>query len=109
MECKFNQNDKDKHNMSQFYGSDGFDLYCSPNNKHSNISYKTWKYKQWKYNDIIKMEINTKNKAIKYFINEYEQGIAFKNIQFKGMMFNLAVSFYMDESLQLIDFQCVLV
>lgn len=109
LECNKNDINNNNNDNSEFYGSDGFDLYCSAKNQHSNISYKTWKYKEWKFDDIIKMEVNTKNKSIKYFINDIEQGIAFKNIKFKGMIFNLAVSFYMDESLQLIDFKCCLI
>ena len=59
-----------------------------------------------KNNDIIKMELNTKDKTLKYYINDKDQGIAFKNIAFKNKIFNLAIGFLSrsTESVQLIDF-----
>ena len=91
-------------NKSDFYATNGYDLYCK---NTENISFQTYKEYEWNDNDLIKMEINTNNGTILYFINDINQGIAFKNIKFNHIIFNLAVSFFMNESLQLIDFNFI--
>ena len=59
----------------------------------------------WQKCDLIKMELNTKNKTIKYYKNWENEGIGFKNIDFGNKICNLAISIGDEESIKLIDFE----
>ena len=64
---------------------------------------------RWKIGDIIKMEINTKNKTIKYKHNDKDLGIAYKNIDFtNNKIYNLAIFLYAEKAaVQLLNFSCI--
>ena len=53
------------------------------------------------------MEFNIKERIIKYYINDKEQGITFNEIYFDDeIVYNLAIAFHEEsEALQFIDFQ----
>ena len=59
--------------------------------------------------DNIKLEFNVKRKTIKYYINNIDQGIAFRNIHFSDKTkYNIFVSMYTaKDSVQMIDFKCI--
>eukprot|EP01084_Bolivina_argentea_P319735 554589_1 len=55
--------------------------------------------------DIIKMELNIKNKTLKYYLNDKDLGIAFKNINM-NYKYCLAISFASKGiQIQIVDFQ----
>ena len=45
----------------------------------------------FKQGDTVTMEINVQKQEMKYFVNDKDQGIAFKNIDFKQTKYNMAV------------------
>ena len=57
--------------------------------------------------DIIKIEVNTKYKTIKYNINDKDFGIACNNINFENnTKYNFVVSMYeKDDCVELVDFK----
>eukprot|EP01084_Bolivina_argentea_P285526 489659_1 len=55
---------------------------------------------------IIKMEINTKQKTLKYYTNGIDEGIAFQDINFKNTTYHLAITMQdKNDSVQIIKFQ----
>ena len=92
--------------------------------KHSEYEESVYdeQYGEFDEGEIIKMELNTKDKTLRYFQDDIDKGIAFDNIDFSNdTVYNLALSvtfhrnapyefsFYKDKfdlkSFQLIDFQ----
>ena len=76
------------------------------NNKHQRLSYG----KKLNEGDIVKMEINTENKTMQFWINDEDQGIAFENITFDDFEYHLAISLCTDKQnyahcVKLLDFK----
>ena len=68
-----------------------YERYCNP----------------WQQADVITMEVNTKEKHIKYFINDKDYGVAFKDIDFNDNEFKMGVHVEMrgtDYKIKLIEF-----
>ena len=58
-------------------------------------------------NDLIKMELNTMDKSLRYFRNGMDQGIAFTNVKLENGTYYLAITMWEQQaSLQLLDFEC---
>ena len=70
------------------------------------ISFNGEKYADpWGVGNKIKMELNTKTKTLKFYVDNKDQGIAFYGIDF-GRKYNMAVFMYAQfDSVQLLDFQ----
>ena len=49
--------------------------------------YGDWKRKRMIKGDIVKMEVNVGKQEMRYYINDYDQGIAFEGIEFQGINF----------------------
>eukprot|EP01084_Bolivina_argentea_P155838 271557_1 len=79
----FTNNDGNPHYS---YGSSGR-IYCF----EDTISGEEYG-KEWTEGDIIKMKLHTKNKTLKYYVNNIDQGIAFKNIEMKNKIYHMVVS-----------------
>ena len=60
--------------------------------------------------DIIKIELNIKDKNIKFYVNGNDYGIEFIDIIIDERVFNLAVNFWeSNQSVQLIKFERMLI
>ena len=92
-------NDISDHN-GKFYGSSGDLMYSHNKNAmdHGRI---------WKNDQIIKMELNTTQNTLRYFVDEDDIGTTFDNIDFSnGTIYHLSIACYhQHESLQLISFK----
>ena len=85
----------------KFYAASG-DFIYSHNKRENQCAYG----EIWTDNNIVKMELNTKEMTLRYFKNDQNQGIAFNSIDFSNdTIYHLAISCYHEiEALQLIDF-----
>ena len=84
-----------KHLTRNFVLGGYGDYYCFASRTIFSRDYKTrenLKRDEWKTNDIIKIEVNTKTKAIRLKHNNEVYKNAFTNIDFKNKIFNLAIT-----------------
>ena len=90
----------DQSDDKRFYGAEGDFKWC---HLHDILEYD----EEWRGSDIVKMELNTKQKTIRYYKGDQDQGIAFEDIDFSNdVKYHLAVTCYhKGESLKLIDFK----
>ena len=79
------------------YGSAGY-VYCHKTRSRAS-PYGT----DFEKNDEIKMVLNTKNKTLKYFVNNIDQTIAFKDIDLINNKYHFAVCFFSGSSVELIS------
>ena len=81
------------------------EIFIKPDNqtKRARAIYGEKFYKD----DLIKMEVNTKEKTIKYYKNDKDLGIAIYNINFKNnIKYNLAISMdFKSDCVKLINFK----
>ena len=68
--------------------------------------------KRMKEGDIVKMDINTKDRTMSFWINDEYQGIAFEDVAFDGVEYYLAISLFKQNCehwVKLLDFRQVVV
>ena len=60
-----------------------------------------------KIGDIVKMELNTKDKTMQFYQNEHDHGIAFRDIEFhQDITYYLAIYLESGSDIEIIDFAC---
>ena len=78
-------------------GADNTDIEFYRMENDGEVLCSLWSLDWEKYNegfndgDIVKMEINTKKQEIKYFVNDKDHGVAFRDINFDDKEFRMAV------------------
>ena len=65
--------------------------------KHNHIEGEEEYGVEFGVNSIVKMEVNTKEKTIEYWVNGKSQGVAFKNVDFDDCVYYFAVSLCTNE------------
>ena len=79
--------------------------YDMINNKKSQIAYGIC-YAEVDMENILKMELNTKNKTLRYYVNKADQGIAIEEVMMdKDKEYTLAISIDSNVTLQLLRFE----
>ena len=81
--------------------------YCGGKKYGHDLAYNGVDYGDaWGEDEVIKMELNTKKRTLQFHVNDKNQGIAFKDIDFKNKTYHMAIAMYGEQdSLELIDFQ----
>eukprot|EP01084_Bolivina_argentea_P126028 223217_1 len=84
-----------------------FNFYAFSDQNKYNHRFIHAKYgDDWCDQDILTMELNTKEKTLKLYINDIDQGVGFNNIELKDKNYNFAIALYhSNESIQLLSFE----
>eukprot|EP01084_Bolivina_argentea_P000398 750_1 len=96
--------DRDREDEYHYYGWETTWKEIRSNNVDITTKHPFGDYPKIKSGDILKMEVNLKNKSIKHFYNDKDLGIAFNNIDL-NYKYYLGISFADQDRVQIVDFK----